>query len=132
MKEIKVKFEHQKLVFEIDGESYFLPSSKFLELLNAVEMRGIFRSLNPNIKFADLNQFDPAVLYSNLKDRGARSKEISVALNISESMLKEWLETTGRNFIEGIKKEIETSFNARYQKLNDSGIPSLIKMYHKK
>ena len=129
MKEIKIKFQHQKLIFEIDGESYFLLSSEFLELLSAEKMRDVFHNLDPHVKFADLNRFGTAVLYSNLKDRDASSKEIATALNISELILNEWLETIGKNFIEQVKKQRKGDFNAQYQKLNDFSVSTLIKMY---
>jgi len=131
MKKITVKFEHQKLIFEIDGESYFLLSSEFLELLSAEKMRDVFHNLDTHVKFADLNRFETAVLYSNLKDRDASSKEIVTALNISELILNEWLETIGKNFIEQVKKQRKGDFNAQYQKLNDFSVSTLIKMYKK-
>jgi hypothetical protein len=127
MKEIEIKFEHRRLVFEIDGKSYFIPSSKFIELLNPEEMRNIFRGLDPHVKFADLNRFETAVLYSNLKDRGASSEEIAAALKVSELKLSSWLEAIGEKFIEDIKKRKKDSFNAQYQKLNEFRVESIIK-----
>ena len=46
MKEIEFKFSHEKIIFKIGEENYFMSAEKFLDILDRQKAHDIFESLN--------------------------------------------------------------------------------------
>ena len=126
MREIAIRFEHDKIIFKVNGEEHFIPSGKYLALLNTEEVRNTFHELDPSVKYADLNRFEVVVLYSNLKDRGATQEQIAQALKITPKKMETWLEAIGERYIENTKKQRRDDLEAMYKKLNEYNIESVI------
>ena len=104
MREVKIKFEDKKIVFQIEDESYFIGSDDFMKIIDSEQVRKVFHELKPEVLFADLNRIDTVAKLKILQDRNLPEKEIAEKLGIDTLRLKAWLEQRS-GYIEAMKRD---------------------------
>ena len=72
MQEIKVSYEHGKLVFKLedDDKEFFINSKSVLKLLDRQRVSETFQSLDPAVVYREWEVFDFVVQLETLKQRG--------------------------------------------------------------
>jgi len=125
MKRIIPKIQHEKIVFEIEGEELlFVDGRDFLGLLDRQKVHDTLEGLKPENRFAELNRIESVAMYEILKSRKVPADKIAKKLKIaSVGVMDEWVRT---GFIEKIKEERKGSLAAMLRGLDQYSTKSLL------
>lgn len=114
MQEVKLDFQHGRLIFRLDDlndKEFFISSKAILQLLDRQRVSEIFHSLDPAVKYANFERFDFLVELELLKQKGLSMTEIAAHFDVDEEELKKWM-TERAGVIERIKNQNPSNFAA--------------------
>jgi hypothetical protein len=107
MKEIKISFAYDRILFDLGGEVFYLPKDKIFLLLNRDRVDREFEGVtNPDDLVDDMNRWEVVAEYLFWKSRGSSIEQTAKSLTdpVSPGKLKNWL-LRSADFIESVQRE---------------------------
>ena len=119
MREVKLKYHHDKIVFDVEGKEFYVSAADILDLVDHDKTFQRFNELKPEVRYAELETFDSVAVYTAAVAKGWPIEKIAKRLNTSKATLESWLEER-QDAIEVIKASRPDDFRAFVSRLKET------------
>ena len=124
MQQIKIEYRHNKVIFKVGKNQYFIPAEEFLAMINTGDRAQTFSQPQPSQKYASMDSLERVVKYNILRDEGHSDTGIASFFGIPEAQLVDWLLNRKPEFEEFLNRERPGDLAAQTRRLTEAYRPS--------